>query len=225
MKRAARDPVEQVSLHRQPAVGEIELAHVAVAFWIGERLQENGIDAQVVDALDQLVEIFGLLLRIGIVEVVEIDVRHPHDLPVLYLRQLLGEARQRRVAGHQHARHVCRRVDVSQPVLQRQRHAVTVLARDVQRHAAGRAVRPDPHARRLTGGGGDALSDQRHVLLDALAIFRLAFVAAPFGVIQPIGDRRFGIALRVGDAAVMRRVGVRADLHQPGVRHFPHLLR
>ena len=47
------------------------------------------------------------------------------------------------------------------------------------------------------------------VFLDALTIFRLAFVAALFGVVQPIGDRRFGIALRVGDAAVMRSVGAR----------------
>ena len=73
--------------------------------WIGERLQENGIDAQVVMRWIQLNRGFGLLLRIGIVKVVEIDVRHPHDLPVLlYLRQLLGEARQRRVAHHQHSR-------------------------------------------------------------------------------------------------------------------------
>ncbi len=90
--------------------------------------RKTAIDAQVVDALDQLVEIFGLLLRIGIVEVVEIDVRHPHDLPVLYLRQLLGELVSDGLPATS-MRGTFAGALTSPARSQRQRHAVTVLAR------------------------------------------------------------------------------------------------
>ena len=218
------DAVEQVGPHRQPAVREVDRAHQAVGLRVGVGLQEHGVDLHVHDALHQLAQIAVGLRRIGIVDVVQVHVREAHRGHRLDAGHAIGEVPDRGVVGQQHARRGHEPRHAAGAVFQRQRHLITLFAGDAQRGAALGAIGPDPDARRLAGGAADLFADRGHVAAHALLEAGLVLVAAIARVVLAHGGGRLGIALGIGQRAVVRGVGVGGDLHQAGTRDLAHVV-
>ena len=192
------DEVEEIGAHRQAAVGEVERFHRAVAERIGKGLQENVSDFHVVDTLDQLIDIFALLNRVFIVDIIEIDVHHPNRLTLLDLRHLAGEGLDRRIAGDKQTGNVIQIPHIAQTIAEGKRQLIAAAFRDSQRCAVGGAVGPYPGARRFAGDVGDFVAHFAHVGIDALVKLLVAFVASAGLIIKAVGNRRFAAALRIG---------------------------
>ena len=93
------DKVKEIGTHGQPTVGEVERVNRAVAEGIGKCLQENMADFHVVDPLDQRIDVFGLLSRIGVINVIQIDMHHAHRIGLLNLRDAAGKGFKRGIPG------------------------------------------------------------------------------------------------------------------------------
>ena len=192
------DKVEQIGANRQAAVGEVERLHRAVAERIGEGLQEDVGDFHVVDALDELVDVPGLLGRVPIVDVIKIDMHDPHRFALLNLRDRIGERFDRRVAGNQQAGNVVQFAHVAQTIAEGKRQLVTALFGDGQRGAVGCAIGPYPGTRRCAGDPGNLFAHLAYVGVDALVELLVALVAPGGFIVKTVRNRRFTATLRVG---------------------------
>lgn len=74
-------------------------------------------DFHVVDPLDEFVDVFRLLGRIGIVDVIEINMHDAHRVKLLNAANRVGKSFYRRISGDQQARDVAEVAHVSQTVL------------------------------------------------------------------------------------------------------------
>ena len=216
------DKIKKICPDRQTTVGEIERLDPAVALRVGKRLQENMADLHVVNPLDQPVDVLGLLGRIGIVNVIEIDVHDAHGIALLNLADRAGKRLERGIPGDQQAGDVAQILHVPQPVLKGKGQLVTLLSGDSERRTAGGAVGPDPGARRLARHLSNFFSHFANVIADPLVELLVGFIATRGFVIKAVGDGRLAAALRVGRNTVMRGPGVRSDLNQRGPAELAH---
>ncbi len=204
------------------AVGEVHRIDRAVALRIGEGLQVDHLGREVLDALDQPAEVGFLLARIGVVDVVHVDLHHAlHGVDLAVMRERLAQ-RALQAAGVGVVAHQAaadggkRRVRCVGAGLQRQHVLQADVGGFLVERQIVRAIGPH-HALHL--GAGVLLDDvdaALQVAAHALAVFVVGLVAAELGQVAVRAGGRHLVALRVAQHAVVHVVRVRGELHQAG---------
>ena len=182
-------------------------------------------DFHVVDPLDEFVDVFRLLGRIGIVDVIKINMHDAHRFKLLNAANRVGKGFYRRISGNQQARDVAEVAHVCQPVLQGKGQLIALFLGDSERCTVSSPIGPHPGTRRFSRHLGDFIGDFPYVCGDPLIEVFIGFVMPRRVIKKTVSDGGFTASLRVGRNAVMRGPGMRANLNQRGLaelaNHIP----
>lgn len=123
---------------------------------------------------------------------------HPLCGPLFNTGYQAGEQVDVRVAIQQQAMAGSQVMHAAQARFKRQRQLVALLGNDVECHATGCTVGPDPDARLLARDAGQFTADRFYVCPQPLTELGCGLVLLSFGVVTQAGRCRQLIALGVG---------------------------
>ena len=176
------------------------------------------------DPFDQRIEVACLLRRVSVVDIIQVDLQGTDAIERDIAAQLVGQAFHGRVVADQEARQAMQVAGHRRAAaLQIEGHRHAQLFGDVVAQLVVGRVRPDDGARAHAQVLLDALHAAREVGAQALLILRFSLVAVRGRAVDAGDHGGRGIALWIGEHAVVQVVGVAGHFDQAAVVHLLQL--